>query len=83
MSKDRKTNPDAAVDDYEQPFLDHLIELRTRVLRSLGLVALLFIPFYYYSTPLFEWVAAPLLSVLPEGTKMIATQVASPFFGNV
>tara|TARA_B100000768_G_C11280273_1_gene378161 strand:- start:101 stop:886 length:786 start_codon:yes stop_codon:yes gene_type:complete len=79
VSKDRKTNPDAAVDDYEQPFLDHLIELRTRILRSLGLVALLFIPFYYYSTPLFEWVAAPLLSVLPEGTKMIATQVASPF----
>ena len=79
MSEDKNIDPDTAVDDHEQPFLDHLIELRTRILRSFALVALLFIPIYYYSTPLFEWIAAPLIAVLPEGTKMVAIQVASPF----
>ncbi|MDA8868577.1 twin-arginine translocase subunit TatC, partial [Pseudomonadales bacterium] len=79
MSEDKNIDPDTAVDDHEQPFLDHLIELRTRILRSVALVALLFIPIYYYSTPLFEWIAAPLIAVLPEGTKMVAIQVASPF----
>ena len=51
MSEDKNIDPDTAVDDHEQPFLDHLIELRTRILRSVALVALLFIPIYYYSTP--------------------------------
>jgi sec-independent protein translocase protein TatC len=78
--KEKKySDHDAAVDDNEQPFLDHLIELRARILRSLGLVAVLFIPIYYNSAFLFEWIAAPLISVMPEGSQLIATQVASPF----
>lgn len=79
MSADKETNHDAAVDDHEQPFLDHLIELRSRILRSLVLVVILFVPFYTYSGVIFDWVAAPIISVLPDGSKMIATQIASPF----
>ena len=73
-------NPDdEAVDKTHQPFLEHIVELRTRILRSLALVALLFLPVYYFAEPLFNFVAAPLMSRLPEGSGMIATQVASPF----
>lgn len=70
---------DVAVDGDEQPFLDHLIELRSRILRSLLVVGVLFIPIYYFANPLYEWIAAPLTAQLPEGSSMIATQVASPF----
>ena len=65
--------------DKEMPFLEHLIELRSRILRSLALVALLFIPIYYYAEPLFNFVSAPLVQALPDGSSMIATQVTSPF----
>ncbi len=70
---------DIAVDEDEQPFLDHLIELRSRVLRSLLVVALLFIPLYYWANDLYQWIAAPLTAALPDGSSMIATQVATPF----
>ena len=73
-------NPDdEAVDKTQQPFLEHIVELRSRILRSLALVALLFLPVYYFAEPLFSFVAAPLMSRLPDGSGMIATQVASPF----
>ncbi len=70
---------DVAVDENEQPFLEHLIELRSRILRSLAVVAVMFVPIYYFANELYEWVAAPLTAVLPEGSSMIATQVATPF----
>lgn len=70
---------DVAVDSNEQPFLEHLIELRSRILRGLAVVGVLFIPMYYFANDLYEWVAEPLTSVLPEGSTMIATQVATPF----
>lgn len=74
-----KAPDDQAVDENQQPFLEHLVELRSRILRSLAFVAVLFIPIYYFAKPLFTWVADPLMSRLPEGAGMIATQVASPF----
>ncbi len=74
-----KTPDDQAVDETQQPFLEHLVELRSRILRSLAFVAVLFLPIYYFAKPLFTWVAEPLMSRLPEGAGMIATQVASPF----
>ena len=65
--------------DKEMPFLEHLIELRARILRSFALIGILFIPIYYYAGPLFSFVAAPLVQALPDGSSMIATQVTSPF----
>lgn len=78
-SEDTRDPHDQAVDNDEQPFLDHLIELRSRILRSMLVVGILFIPIYYFANPLYEWIAAPLTAVLPQGSSMIATQVASPF----
>lgn len=70
---------DALVDTSEQPFLDHIIELRARILRGVLAVMLLFFPIYYFANDLYAFISAPLLAYLPEGSTMIATEVASPF----
>ena len=70
---------DRAVDNDEQPFLSHLLELRGRILKSLLMIVLLFVPTFYFNTHIFEFIASPLLAHLPNGGTMIATDVASPF----
>jgi sec-independent protein translocase protein TatC len=75
----RAEDHDAQVDTDERPFLDHIIELRERLLKALLAVLLLFFPLYYYANNIYEWVAAPLMANLPSGSGMIATEVASPF----
>ena len=44
------TNHDELVDANEQPFMDHVIELRSRILRGLATVLVLFIPIYFVAT---------------------------------
>ena len=78
-TEDERDPHDVAVDEHEQPFLDHLIELRSRILKGLGAVGIIFIPIYYFANDLYEWISAPLTAALPEGSSMIATQVATPF----
>lgn len=63
-----------------QPIIGHLIELRTRFLRSVIVVAVLFIGLLFFSNDIYELVAKPLIKVLPENSHMIATNVVSPFF---
>ena len=58
---------DLAVDTDERPFLDHIIELRARLLKALLAVLVLFFPLYYFANDLYVWVAAPLMSKLPAG----------------
>ncbi len=70
---------DALVDSNEQPFLEHIIELRQRILRGLLVVVVLFFPIYLYANELYGFVAAPLMAHLPGDGTMIATEVASPF----
>lgn len=61
-------------------FLSHLIELRTRLLRALIAVGLVFICLFPFAGDLYAMLAHPLLSVLPKGGQMIATDVTTPFF---
>ncbi len=70
---------DRIVNETEQPFLSHIIELRQRLLRAVLAVVLLFFPVYYFANDIYTFVAEPLMSNLPEGSSMIATEVASPF----
>ena len=44
---------DDPVDQKQQPFLEHIVELRSRILRSLTFVAVLFLPIYYFAEVLF------------------------------
>ena len=57
---------DEQVDAAEQPFLDHIIELRQRILRSLMVIIALFVPIYFYANELYTFVAAPLMAHLPN-----------------
>ncbi|MEM9384258.1 MAG: twin-arginine translocase subunit TatC [Pseudomonadota bacterium] len=59
--------------------ISHLVELRNRILWAVIAVLVLFLPLAPFSGKLFTLLAQPLLVHLPEGTSMIATQVASPF----
>ncbi|WP_261816416.1 twin-arginine translocase subunit TatC [Vibrio gallicus] len=66
--------------DSNQPLISHLIELRTRLLRSISAILVIFLSLIYFSNHIYEFVSAPLIDRLPEGATMIATDVASPFF---
>jgi sec-independent protein translocase protein TatC len=63
----------------EQPFFSHLVELRDRLMRSVLVVSVVFLVLFPFGNQIYQFVAEPLMAVLPEGTSMIATQVASPF----
>jgi len=63
----------------EQSLMDHLIELRDRLMRIVLAVLVVFISLFAFSEEIFTYVADPLLALMPEGTSMIATGVTSPF----
>ncbi|WP_144571486.1 twin-arginine translocase subunit TatC [Azomonas agilis] len=65
--------------DQEMPLVAHLVELRSRILRALLVILLIFIALMPFAQDLYTWVSAPLRAYLPEGATMIATGVASPF----
>ena len=69
--------------DATPRLIDHLVELRSRLLRAVAglvLVTLVLLPF---GNDLYAWLAAPLLAKLPAGGQLIAVEVASPFFAPV
>jgi sec-independent protein translocase protein TatC len=68
-----------ADDTPQETFLSHLIELRERLVRALLVFALACIPALYFSAELYDVLAMPLIASLPQGSKMIATGVISPF----
>ncbi len=59
---------------------DHLLELRTRLLRSVLGVLVVFCSLIYFAQDIYQYVAQPLMATMPAGAQMIATDVASPFF---
>ncbi|MDX9943252.1 MAG: twin-arginine translocase subunit TatC [Azonexus sp.] len=65
----------------EESFVSHLVELRDRVLRSLIAIAVVMGCLALYPGPgaIYDILAAPLTSALPEGTKMVAIGVVTPF----
>lgn len=64
----------------QQPLISHLLELRTRLLRAIASVILVFACMAYWSNDIYHYVATPLMDVMPEASSMIATDVAAPFF---
>lgn len=87
-SKDRATK-DQQYDarEHEQPehedpelsFFEHLVELRSRLLKACSAVLVVLIVLLPFSRKLYALLAIPLTAVLPEGSSMIAIDVASPF----
>ncbi len=58
---------------------DHLIELRSRLLRALAGFALALAAALPFANRLYAWLAQPLIDKLPAGAQLIAVEVASPF----
>jgi sec-independent protein translocase protein TatC len=67
------------VTDSQETFLSHLIELRERLVRALLVFAIACIPALYFSAELYDVLAYPLMATLPQGSRMIATGVITPF----
>lgn len=67
-------------DDATQPLIGHLVELRARLLRSIICILLVLACLLYFSNDIYRIVANPLISQLPQGSSMIATDIAAPFF---
>lgn len=63
----------------QENFISHLIELRSRLLRSLVAVGLLFFCLVPWANDIYDILAYPLMSALPSA-HMIATGVVTPFF---
>jgi sec-independent protein translocase protein TatC len=70
---------DTPEDDQELSFLQHLVELRSRLLKACLSVFVVLIALLPFSRQLYEKLAAPLMAQMPEGSSMIAIDVASPF----
>ncbi len=63
----------------EETLLSHLVELRSRLLKAGASILVVFLVLVPFSDFIFSSIALPLMEQLPEGSTMIATQVASPF----
>ncbi len=65
--------------DSAMPLVAHLTELRDRLLRAILAVLVVFICLFPFANDIYTFVSQPLRALLPPGTSMIATEVASPF----
>lgn len=70
---------DGQNNEKEQSLMDHLVELRDRLLHMVLAILIVFVALFGFSEDIFTIAAQPLLNLMPEGTSMIATGVTSPF----
>lgn len=66
--------------DREQPLMEHLLELRTRVVRASASVLVVFLALSPFMKQIFDFLSLPLMGALPQGVKMLSTGVVAPFF---
>ncbi len=63
----------------EQPLIEHLVELRTRLLKIISILLIVFIPLLFLANDIYAIISEPLRDLMPPDSRMIATEVASPF----
>ena len=74
--------PSMSEDGLQETFVSHLVELRDRLLKCVWAFAIVFVLLFFVwpkGGAIYDFLAHPLTKALPEGTKMIATSVISPF----
>jgi sec-independent protein translocase protein TatC len=71
---------DEGEEGTEQTFISHLVELRARLLRAVAAVLIVLVALLPFANRLYHFIAEPLLDRLPGDAKMVAIDVASPFF---
>lgn len=65
--------------EVEMPFLQHIFELRDRLMRIVLVILVLFLGLFSFSAEIYGFISEPLQSLLPEGSKIISTQVLGVF----
>ena len=63
----------------EMSFVQHLLELRDRLVRSIIVIAVFFALIFPFANEVYEFVALPILTVLPKDAGLIAIGIISPF----
>ena len=74
------------VPGLQETFISHLVELRTRLVRASAVVLAVFIILFAIwpgAAAIYDFLAQPMMSALPEGSKMIATGVITPFMKKI
>jgi hypothetical protein len=71
--------PDAEGSQGEGTLLSHLFELRNRLLRIVLAILVVFLALFPFANKIYTLLAGPLMVHLPEGSSMIAIEVAAPF----
>ncbi len=77
-TKDSTTSEDMP-EGKQETLLTHLYELRSRLLWIVGCVMLVFLCLFPFANELYGYLAGPLMVHMPEGSSMVAIDVASPF----
>lgn len=76
---EQESNPEENVEASSMGFMSHLVELRDRLLRIVLAILFIFLCLFYWANDIYTYLAEPLTRHLPEGSQMIAIDVASPF----
>jgi sec-independent protein translocase protein TatC len=63
----------------EDSFISHLIELRSRLMKAAIAVIAIFLCLMPWAGNIYDFLALPMMQSLPQGSKMIATGVITPF----
>ncbi len=71
--------PEEKSESSSMGLMSHLIELRDRLLRIVLAILFIFLCLFYWANDIYTYLAGPLTQHLPEGSQMIAIDVASPF----
>lgn len=69
----------SSVED-SQPLINHLIELRNRLLKAIVCILIVFCGLVFFANDIYRIIALPLIEQLPQGASMISTGVVAPFF---
>ncbi|AZT85217.1 twin-arginine translocase subunit TatC [Marinobacter sp. NP-4(2019)] len=77
---DGHNTPDSSTAQSEMPLIEHLLELRNRLLKMVLAVVICFAAIYPFANELYLLLSEPLRELLPVGQMMIATDITSPFF---
>ncbi len=76
MTRSPQSDPETG---KQESFLSHLVELRDRLLRAVLAVLVIFVALAPFANRIYTMLAGPLTRHLPEGSSMIAIDVAAPF----